>query len=75
MDTETEPAEPSDAEAHDEGHDEANDEDDASDEHAARDVERLGEALAARDRRLAARTAPAAGLTLVEVLYDPLAEG
>ena len=49
MDTETEPAEPSDAEAHDEGHDEANDEDDASDEHAARDVERLGEALAALD--------------------------
>jgi tRNA pseudouridine38-40 synthase len=31
----------------------------------------LAEALAARDRRLAPRTAPAAGLTLVEVLYDP----
>ncbi len=30
----------------------------------------LGEILAARDRRLAPRTAPAAGLTLVEVLYD-----
>ena len=29
-----------------------------------------GAALAARDRRLAAKTAPAAGLTLVEVLYD-----
>jgi tRNA pseudouridine38-40 synthase len=29
-----------------------------------------GEALAASDRRLAPRTAPAAGLTLVEVLYD-----
>ena len=32
----------------------------------------LAEALAARDRRLAPRTAPAAGLTLVEVLYDPV---
>jgi tRNA pseudouridine38-40 synthase len=30
----------------------------------------LGEVLAARDRRLAPRTAPAAGLTLVEVLYE-----
>lgn len=30
----------------------------------------LGEVLAARDRRVAPRTAPAAGLTLVEVLYD-----
>jgi tRNA pseudouridine38-40 synthase len=30
----------------------------------------LGEVLAARDRRLAPRTAPAGGLTLVEVLYD-----
>jgi tRNA pseudouridine38-40 synthase len=30
----------------------------------------LGEVLAARDRRLAPRTAPAAGLTLVEVVYD-----
>jgi tRNA pseudouridine38-40 synthase len=29
----------------------------------------LGEVLAARDRRLAPKTAPAAGLTLVEVLY------
>jgi len=37
-----------------------------------RPPEWLGEALAARDRRLAPRTAPAAGLTLVEVLYaDP----
>jgi tRNA pseudouridine38-40 synthase len=34
----------------------------------------LGEALEARDRRLAPRTAPAAGLTLVEVLYES-AEG
>jgi tRNA pseudouridine38-40 synthase len=31
----------------------------------------VGEILAARDRRLAARTAPAAGLALVEVLYGP----
>jgi len=32
----------------------------------------MAQALAARDRRLAPRTAPAAGLTLVEVLYaDP----
>jgi tRNA pseudouridine38-40 synthase len=30
----------------------------------------LGEALAARDRGLAPRTAPAGGLTLVEVLYE-----
>lgn len=30
----------------------------------------LGEVLAARDRSLAPRTAPAAGLTLIEVLYD-----
>jgi len=30
----------------------------------------LGEILAARDRRLAPRTAPAAGLTLVAVVYD-----
>lgn len=30
----------------------------------------LGEVLAARDRRLAPKTAPAAGLTLVEVLYE-----
>ena len=30
----------------------------------------VGEILAARDRRLASRTAPAAGLTLMEVLYD-----
>jgi tRNA pseudouridine38-40 synthase len=30
----------------------------------------LAEALAARDRRLAPKTAPAAGLTLVEVLYE-----
>jgi tRNA pseudouridine38-40 synthase len=30
----------------------------------------LAEALAARDRRLAPKTAPAAGLTLVEVLYS-----
>jgi len=29
----------------------------------------VGEVLAARDRRLAARTAPAGGLTLVEVIY------
>ena len=29
----------------------------------------LGEVLGARDRRLAPRTAPAEGLTLVEVLY------
>ena len=29
----------------------------------------MGDALAARDRRLAPRTAPAAGLALVEVLY------
>jgi tRNA pseudouridine38-40 synthase len=34
----------------------------------------VGEVLAARDRGLAARTAPAAGLTLVEVLYDQSAE-
>jgi tRNA pseudouridine38-40 synthase len=34
-----------------------------------RPPEWLGEALAARDRRLAPRTAPAGGLTLVEVLY------
>jgi len=34
----------------------------------------LGEALAARDRKLAPRTAPAAGLTLVEVLYDDPAQ-
>jgi len=31
----------------------------------------LAEVLAARDRRLAPKTAPAAGLTLVEVLYEP----
>jgi tRNA pseudouridine38-40 synthase len=30
----------------------------------------MAEALAARDRRLAPKTAPAAGLTLVEVLYS-----
>jgi tRNA pseudouridine38-40 synthase len=30
----------------------------------------VGEILAARDRRLAPKTAPAGGLTLVEVLYD-----
>lgn len=30
----------------------------------------MGEVLAARDRRLAPRAAPAAGLTLVEVLYE-----
>src|SRR2546423_517699 len=35
-----------------------------------RPPEWLGEALAARDRRLAPKTAPAAGLTLVEVLYE-----
>jgi len=35
----------------------------------------VGEALAARDRRLAPRTAPAAGLTLVAVLYEPASEG
>jgi tRNA pseudouridine38-40 synthase len=29
----------------------------------------VGEVLAARDRRRAARTAPAGGLTLVEVIY------
>ena len=29
----------------------------------------VGEVLRARDRRLAARTAPAGGLTLVEVIY------
>jgi len=34
-----------------------------------RPPEWMGEALAARDRRLAPRTAPAGGLTLVEVLY------
>jgi tRNA pseudouridine38-40 synthase len=34
-----------------------------------RPTEWLGEALAGRDSRLAPRTAPAAGLTLVEVLY------
>ncbi len=34
----------------------------------------LAQVLAARDRRLAPRTAPAAGLTLVEVLYEA-AEG
>jgi tRNA pseudouridine38-40 synthase len=31
----------------------------------------LGKVLAEHDRRLAPRTAPAAGLTLVEVLYEP----
>jgi tRNA pseudouridine38-40 synthase len=35
----------------------------------------IGEILAARDRGKAARTAPAAGLTLVEVLYDEDAGG
>jgi tRNA pseudouridine38-40 synthase len=34
-----------------------------------RSPEWVGEVLAARDRRLAPQTAPAAGLTLVEVLY------
>jgi tRNA pseudouridine38-40 synthase len=35
----------------------------------------LGEVLAARDRRLAPRTAPAAGLTLIEVLYEQSGQG
>jgi tRNA pseudouridine38-40 synthase len=34
----------------------------------------VGEIVAARDRRQAARTAPAAGLTLVEVLYGEPAQ-
>jgi len=40
-----------------------------------RPPEWVAEVLAARDRGLAARTAPAAGLTLVEVLYDGPGEG
>jgi len=35
----------------------------------------LGEVLAARDRRLAPKTAPAGGLTLVEVLYEAPEDG
>lgn len=35
----------------------------------------LGEILTAEDRALAPRTAPAAGLTLVEVLYEPFRGG
>ena len=35
----------------------------------ARPPERVGEVLQARDRRLAPRTAPAGGLTLMEVIY------
>jgi tRNA pseudouridine38-40 synthase len=35
----------------------------------ARPPDRVGEVLQARDRRLAPRTAPAGGLTLMEVIY------
>lgn len=35
----------------------------------------IGEVLAMRDRRQAPKTAPAAGLTLVEVLYEPPGPG
>jgi tRNA pseudouridine38-40 synthase len=34
-----------------------------------RQAEWVGEVLAARDRRLAPKTAPAGGLTLMEVIY------